>query len=164
MAIFISLNTSHLFLVCFSSYPAMACLGSARDLWKCQKGNYSASKRLANIKMRSELIQLAHLNMFHYTCMFKRTHSLFMVSAFTTCSYFYLCYSSHSRTRWHSKTNVFQTCFKRVCDVHMSLSCTVFCYFASQSTQLPLTVAMFCSKRLNHKIVHKSCRKIVHFY
>ena len=130
MAIFISLDTSHLFLVCFSSYPAMACPGSARDVWKCQKGTVTtAAQRHASITMRSELFQLAHVNMFHYTCMFKRTHSLFMVSAFTTHRYCYLCYSSHSRTHWYSKTNVFQMCFAilplKVHSYHWQLQCFV---------------------------------------
>ena len=81
---------------------------------------YSAAQRHPNIKTRSELVQLAHVNAFHYTCAFKRAQSLFMVSAFTTHSYCYSCYLSRSWKRWHSKTNAFET---RSCSHVSELHC-----------------------------------------
>ena len=69
----------------------------------------SAAQRHANIKTRSELVQLAHVNAFHCTCAFKRTHSLFMVSVFTTRSYCYSCYLPRLTLQDKRVSNEFET-------------------------------------------------------
>ena len=49
-----------------------------------ESNRHSAAQRHANIKMGSELIQLAQVNMFLCTCVFKHTHTPYVANAFTT--------------------------------------------------------------------------------